>query len=372
MAGILELTQSSRTRRSPFYDATIAAGATGFSVYNKMLLPTYYDTPVADYWSLVTGVTMWDVAVERQIEITGPDAHRLVTLMTPRNLSTMQIGQCKYVPLCDERGGLVNDPVLLRLDDDQFWLSIADADVRLWAMGLASGFGLDVRITEPDVSPLAVQGPLADEVAATLLGEWVRELKFFRFRPFDLDGIPLIVARSGWSKQGGFELYLRDGHRAGELWRRVESAGQAWGIRPGAPSSIERIEGGLLSYGNDMTLDHNPFEVGLGRYCDLDQDAEILSLPALREIAERGVERHQIGVVVDGPPIAGNGSWWPLTTADGRRVGDATSVAHSPRLEQNIGLAIVANDAAEPGTTVTVETGDDARRATVTSLPFIN
>lgn len=366
-----ELTYSTRTRPSPYFDATVAAGATGFSVYNHMLLPTYYASPEEDYWGLINGVSMWDVAVERQVELRGPDAFRLLTLMTPRDLSTMQIGQCKYAPLCDENGGIVNDPVLLRLGDDHFWLSIADADVLLWAKGLAFGLGLDVEICEPDASPLAIQGPRSNDVAAALLGEWVRELKFFWFREFDLDGIPLIVARSGWSKQGGFELYLRDWTRGTELWDRVAAAGEPFGITPGTPSTIERIEGGLLSYGNDMWIQNNPFEVGLGRYCALDRDEDFISKEALLRIRDEGVRQQQVGVIIDGDPVGGKGRWWKVTD-DGNEIGWVTSACYSPRLEQNISLALLDMNHQEPGTPVTVEVIGGARSGTVAALPFIS
>jgi len=367
------LTFSTRTRLSPYFEATGAAGVQAFTVYNKMLLPTVYKSAEEDYWPIINGVSMWDVAVERQVELKGPDALALVTLMTPRDLTKTKIGQCKYVPLCNEHGGIVNDPVLLRLADDHFWLSIADSDVLLWAMGLASGLGLDVECTEPDVSPMAIQGPLADDVAADLFGDWVRDLKFFWFKEFEFKGIPLVIARSGWSKQGGFELYLRDRAFGTELWERVADAGQPYGIQPGAPSSMERIEGGLLSYGNDMTIRNNPFEVGLDRYCALDQEADFLAKDALLEIRETGPVQRQIGITIEGEPIQGNDQWWHVVDADGQRVGTVTSACHSPRLQKNIALSIMDMAHQEPGMTVTVEFYNGERRGgTITALPFIS
>jgi len=367
------LTFSTRTRLSPYFEATGAAGVQAFTVYNKMLLPTVFKSAEEDYWPIINAVSMWDVAVERQVEIKGPDALALVTLMTPRDLTKMKIGQCKYVPLCNEHGGIVNDPVLLKLADDHFWLSIADSDVLLWAMGLATGFGFDVECTEPDVSPLAIQGPLANDVAADLFGDWVRELKFFWFREFDFNGIPLVIARSGWSKQGGFELYLRDRAFGTELWERVAEAGQPYGIQPGAPSSMERIEGGLLSYGNDMTILNNPFEVGLGRYCALDQEADFLAKDALRQIEKQGVTQRQAGIKISGEPIAGNSHWWKVLDDDGVRIGTVTSACHSPRLQENIALSIMDMAHQEPGTPVLVElVSGELRPGTITTMPFIS
>ncbi len=374
------LSTSSRTRPSPYYDATVAAGVQGFSVYNHMLLPTFYVSAEEDYWPIINGVSMWDVAVERQVELRGPDAAVLATMLTPRDLSKMKIGQCKYIPMVDHNGGLINDPVLLKLAEDHFWISIADSDVRLWALGIAGALGLDVTVTEPDVSPLAIQGPKANDVAASLFGEWVRELKFFWFREFDFDGIPLVIARSGWSKQGGFELYLRDGSMGTELWDRVAAAGAPWDIKPGTPSTLERIEGGLLSYGNDMTLENTPFEVGLGKYCAIDQEADFIGKAALQRVRDEGVTRNQVGIFIEGDKIASNTRRWPVWSMDDEIIGEVTSAAHSPRLERNISFAILDMAHQEPGTPVRIDMSDclagdgsrDIREGSVAPLPFIS
>lgn len=359
-----------RTRKSPYFNATTRAGVKGFSVYNHMLLPIYYESPEADYWHLMRNVTMWDVAVERQVEIKGPDAFHLVRLMTPRNLSKFKIGQCKYAPIIDEWGGILNDPVILRLAEDQFWLSLADSDILLFAKGLALGFRLNVKISEPDVSPLAIQGPRADDVAAALLGEWVRELRFFRFKPFDLDGIPLLVARSGWSKQGGVELYLQDGSQGERLWEMVETAGRPFDIKPATPSTIERIENGLLSYGNDMTASENPFEVGLGKYCDLDQPFDYIGKEALKAIQAAGIKRKLVGLVIGDERIGGSTHYWPVHDLSGRQVGKVTSAVYSPRFEKNIAFALLEIEQTTSGTQVMVETEYGPQPGIVTSIPF--
>lgn len=361
---------AARTRKSPYFDATVRWGVKAFTVYNHMLMPLWYESPQADYWKLMTNVTMWDVAVERQVEITGPDAARLVQMMTPRNLSKCRVGQCKYVPIVAEDGGVINDPVLLKLGETHFWLSLADSDVLLWARGLAHGLGLNVTITEPDVSPLAIQGPRADEVAARLLGDWVRDLRFFHFREIDLDGIPLLVARSGWSKQGGVELYLRNGRFGSDLWERVAAAGKPLDIAPAAPSTIERIESGLLSWGNDVTLNDNPFEVGLGHYCDLDQEADFVGKAALRQIRAAGVQRKLVGVTMGATEQPGTEHWWPLTDASGERVGEVRSATYSPRLRQMIGLAMVQMEKTAVNTPLTVHAPWGSTAATVAAVPF--
>ncbi len=357
-----------RTRKSPFFDATIQSGAQGFTVYNHMLMPIYYESPEADYWHLMNNVSMWDVAAERQVEITGPDAFKLVQLLTPRNLSKCKIGQCKYVPLVDENGGIINDPVLLRLAENHFWLSLADSDGLLWAKGVALGYGLDVTISEPDVSPLAIQGPKAEDVVADMFGEWIRDIRFFYFKEATLDGIPLIIARSGWSKQGGFELYLRDGKYGAELWNKVAEAGKPYGIAPGTPSGIERVESGLLSYGNDMTLENNPYEVGLGRYCDLDQPVDFIGKEALKAIKAKGVSQKLVGVEIAGERISGNSSYWPIQK-DGVEIGKVTSSAYSLRYEKNLAIAMVAIEHTDLGSTFDIITPDGVRNGTVSDTP---
>jgi len=360
-----------RTSKTPFHESIVKAGVKGFTVYNHTLLPTYFESPEADYWYLINNVSMWDVSCERQVEIMGPDAFKLVTLMTPRNISKCKVGQGKYVPIVDENGGMINDPILLRLGNDHFWLSIADTDVLLWAKGLALGYGLDVTICNPDVSPMAIQGPNADKVCAKLLGEWIYNLKFFWFREYDLDGIPLIVQRSGWSKQGGLELYLRDGSQGDRLWQMVEEAGKEFDIKPGSPSTIERIENGLLSYGSDMTIENNPFEVGLGEYCDLEQEADFIGKVALQRIKAEGITQKMVGVVLPDVEIKGISSWCKLTDQTGEDAGKITSLTYSPRLKKTIAFAIVPMAYTTIDTQLVAQMPEGNVVAIVQEVPFV-
>jgi aminomethyltransferase len=367
----MQLSPSPRIRRSPYYEATIAEGATEFSVYNHMLMPTCYGDAEAEYWRLMKGVAMWDVACERQVEIAGPDAARLVQVLVPRRIEELDVGMGWYVPVCDHRGILLNDPVLLRLASDRFWFSIADADLRLWARAVAAERRLDVSIIEPDASPLAVQGPEAESTITALFDNSLRHLGKFRFREIDLDGIPLIAARSGWSHQGGFELYLRDGSRGAELWNKVREAGRPFGIGPGAPNAAERIESGLLSWGGDTDDDTNPYEVRLGRYVDLDAPDDTIGIKALRRLQERGPRRHQMGVALEADA--------PLEP-DGRRAsvfrgatlaGQMTAHAWSPRLRLNIGLCLVWTGIG-PGDDVRIVMADGRELAgEIRELPFL-
>jgi aminomethyltransferase len=360
-----------RTRRTPFFESTVKAGVQGFTIYNHMTMPTFYESPEADYWHLINNVSMWDVACERQVEITGPDAFKLASLMTPRNISNCKVGQGKYVPIVDKNGGMINDPILLRLGENHFWLSIADTDVLLWAKGLAVGYGLDVTVVEPDVSPLAVQGPNADKVCADLLGDWIYDLKYFWFREFDLDGIPLVVQRSGWSKQGGLELYLRDGSQGNRLWELVENAGKSYNIKPGTPSTIERMEHGLLSHGSDMTLETNPFEVGLGKYCDLDQDVDFIGKDALKRIKAEGIKQKLVGILIPDAEIKSMMSWMPLTDKAGKDAGNLTSLTYSLRLQKTIAYGLVPMAYTEVGTELVAHLPEGKMPAIVHDMPFI-
>lgn len=360
-----------RVRKSPFFEATRRWGYKAYSIYNHTYMPLYYESPLADYWRLVQDVTLWDVACERQVEITGPDAARFTQWLTPRNLSTCKVGQCKYVLVTDENGGIINDPVLLKLGEDHFWLSLADSDTLLWAKGAALNSGMNVTIREPDVSPLQVQGPKSAPVMEALFGAWIADLKYYWFRETELDGIPLVVSRTGWSSEKGYEIFLRDGRRGDDLWEAVMAAGKPHGIAPAAPNSIRRIEGAMLSLGADMGLADNPFELGLERLVDLEMEADFIGKAALREIRAAGVKRRFVGLEVDGEPIAANEHPWPVLHG-GETAGTLTSLAFSPRLEKTIALAILDVSACEPGTRLQVTAPVGERDARVVPVPFFD
>lgn len=364
-----EIAVACNIRKSPYFDATIADGVRAFSVYNHMLAPSHFGDPEAEYRALLENVVIWDVACERQVELAGPDAERLVRYLTPRNLAGTAIGQGRYVPVCDYEGNLINDPVLQKLAADRFWLSIADSDILLWARAIAAERGLDVRVTEPDASPLGVQGPRADDVVASLFGDWVRELKHFRFRETELDGMPILLARSGWSKQGGFELYLRDAGRGTELYNRVKDAGAPFGITPGAPSDVERVESGLLSYGADARFGVNPFEAGLGAFVDLERDDDFVGKAALQRIAKEGIRRRRVGFTIGGERIGGISEWRDVRIGQ-EVVGTVTEAVYSPRLAMNIAVGMLSAEIADDERQLETDLGDGRRTATVCKLPF--
>lgn len=357
-------------RKSPYFDATVRWGAKAFSVYNHMYIPRDFGDPEQNFWNLVNDAILCDVAVERQVDITGPDAARFVQMLTPRDLSKMAVGQCKYVMITNEAGGILNDPILLRLGENRFWLSLADSDILLWAQGVAVFAGLDVTICEPDVSPLQLQGPKSGQVMKALFGESIMDLRYYRLRMVELDGIPLVVSRTGWSSELGYELYLKDGSRGDELWEKIMAAGEPFGLKPGHTSSIRRIEGGMLSYHADADIHTNPYELGLDRLVNLDMEGDFIGKAALRRIRAEGVRRRQVGLVIDGAPLKGpNTTFWPIHR-EGARIGKVTSVVYSPRLKQNIALAMVETAFAEIGTTVEVLAGSVSNGARVVQRPF--
>ncbi len=359
-------------RKSPYFNATVRWGAKDFSVYNHMYIPRDFGNPVENFWNLVNHAILCDVAVERQVEITGPDAAKFVQLLTPRDLSKCAVGQCKYVLLTNAEGGILNDPILLRLAENHFWISLADSDVLFWAQGVAVHCALDVKISEPDVSPLQLQGPRSGEVMQALFGDSILDLKYYWLREYDLDGIPLIVSRTGWSSELGYELYLQDSSKGDTLWEKIMAAGQPLGLQPGHTSSIRRIEGGMLSYHADMDINTNPYELGLDRLIDLDADFDFIGKAALQKIRQQGVSRKHVGLIIDGPAMVGsNTQYWALEK-DGVRVGQVTSAIFSPRLEKNIALAMVEAQFDGLGTEFVVVTSEGNATATVVEKPFFD
>ena len=359
-----------QVRKSPYSDAALRWGAKGFSVYNHMYIPRDFGDPRQNFWYLVNDAILCDVSVERQVQIKGPDAAKFTQFLCCRDLSKCQVGQCKYVLITDQDGGIINDPILLKLAEDHFWLSIADSDVLLWARGVAVNSGMDVDISEPDVSPLQLQGPKSRDVLRAAFGDAPTELKYYRFMEFDWDGVPLIISRTGWSSELGYEIFLRDGTQGEKLWEHLMAVGGPLGLKPGHTSSIRRIEAGMLSYHADMTLANNPYEMGMGRLVDLDMEADFISKAALTLIKERGVSQQLVGLEIDGAPFVGsNDFFWPVLK-EGVKVGTVTSAIYSPRLQKNIALAMISIDHTASGRVLQVDKLSETRACTVVPIPF--
>jgi len=360
-------------RRSPFFEKTLEAGCSAYDIYNHMYLPGYYGDPVEEYWALLNGVTLWDVGVERIVEITGTDASTFTNSLTCRDLTKCAVGQGKYVLITAEDGGIVNDPVLLRVEENRWWLALADSDAGLWARGVAIHSGLDVTVREPDVHPVQVQGPKSKDVIRTLFGDAVADLKYYWSAQSEVDGIPVVISRTGWTGEVGYEIYLRDGSRGGDLWDRIMEAGKPHEIRPIAPCEARRIEAGIFNYGSDMTIENNPFEVsGLERLVET-QDADYIGKAALERIRVEGVSRKLVGIEFGGDALPFELSEKRPALHDGQNVGTVTDLIWSPRLEKNIGYVWLPIELAGPGTQLEIESPDGSRVAAQSAaIPFID
>jgi glycine cleavage system aminomethyltransferase T len=366
--------RGARNRRTPYYEATQRYGPKGFTVYNHMYFPIRFDTFENEFDALLNAVTLWDVSVERCLEISGPDGFRFAQLLTPRDLSRCAVGQAKYVLICDSDGGIINDPVLTRMDENTFWFALASSDALLFARGLKNAYpDLDVTIQEADVAPLQVQGPRSKDLMVKLLGEEILDLRYYYWTEAKIAGVPVVVTRTGWTSEVGYEVYTTDTSRGADVYEALMEAGRQFGIRPTGPSDIRRIEGAIFNWGADMTYQENAFELGLERLVDLElPDEASISIPAYRRIAREGVSKKINGVVVDGEPFPElNNVKWPASI-DGERVGKVTSAIYSPRLERNIGYCWLPAERSHEGQVVDVETEWGARVATVTPMPFVD
>ena len=315
-------------------------------------------------------VQIWDVSCQRQVEISGPDAENLIQLMTPRKITTATIGDCYYLPIIDENAGMINDPVMLKIGEDKFWLSVADSDVLLYAKGIALGSKMDVTVSEPDVSPLAIQGPKAEQLIAKIFGEQIKHISFFKFGWIKFKGTQQLIARSGYSRQGGFEIYLQNSKLGSDLWDTIWEAGIEFKISPGCPNLIERIEGGLLSYGNEFTRENNPLEIGLGKFCSLDGSVDYLGRAALEKIASKGATKEIRGVIFGGDKCPTCSFPWPVMV-ENKKIGQITSAIWSPRLKKNVGLSLIDQKYWSAQQPVEVHCQDNKiRSGEISCLPF--
>ena len=357
-------------RKSPFFDATVKWGAKDFSVYNHMYIPRDFGNPEQNFWNLINDAILCDVAVERQVQVKGPDASKFVQMMTPRDLSTMQVGQCKYVILINQNGGVLNDPILLKVGEDKYWFSLADSDILLWAQGLAVNGDYNVEITEPDVSPLQLQGPKSRDIMIKIFGDQIADLKYYWFKQFAFNNTELIISRTGWSSELGYEIFLTDSKVGNELYEHIMKIGDPMGLKPGHTSTIRRIEGGMLSYHADMTINTNPLELGMDKFIDLNSDFDFIGKDALIKIKNDGIKRKQVGLYLDNKRMDGpNTRFWNLIY-NNKIVGKITSAVYSPRLEQNIALAMVDIKYSNLNQKLIVNDGNSEFNAVVVNKPF--
>ena len=364
------IVKSRRLRSTPYTDRIETHGVSSYTVYNHMLLPASFKSLESDYHHLKKFVQVWDVAAERQVEISGKDSARLVQLMTCRDLSKSKIGRCYYCPIIDDTGNLVNDPVVLKLAEDKWWISIADSDVIFFAKGLASGYKFDVKIVEPIVDIIAVQGPKSFDLMEKVFGEKIKELKFFGFDYFTFNGAKHLIARSGWSKQGGFEIYVEKTDSGLKLYDHLFEIGKEFNVRPGCPNLIERIESGLLSYGNDFDNNDNPFQCGFDKYIDLETDINFLGKDKLKKIKEKGIDRKLMGVQIDLTKILLTSSL-DIKNNEGNIIGELRSACYSPHFKKVIGIAMIKEPYCKASSSGIIEIDGNSLALKVCDLPFI-
>ena len=359
-----------RIRKSPYYESNLKYGVTGFTVYNKMYLPTGFSGPEKEYESLINDVTFGDFAAERQIEINGKDAYKFVRYIQPRNLEKCEIGFCKYIILTDMDGGIVNDACLLRLEENKFWISPGDGDVILWLQGIAINSGMDVSIHEPDVSPLQISGPKSGKLIQKLFNGEHDDLGYYKARQTQLDDIPMVIARTGWSGELSYELYLQDRKLGNKLFELVYEAAEEFNGRVIAPNTIRTIEGGLLSYGSDFGREHNPFTIGFERLVDVDQEIDFIGKEALKKIKQNGTKEKLVGLELEGDPLTkAPENFWPVNDKD-KKVGRVSRAYYSPRVGKNIALAIVDIEYADEGTIVSVDSPYGDFESKVVNIPW--
>jgi aminomethyltransferase len=359
-------------RRSPFFEATRRAGCAAYDIYNKMYLPAEYDDPNVEYQALNDGVTLWDVGVERTVQISGPDADRLIDMLTCRDLTRCAVKQGKYMIVTAADGGIVNDPVLLHVAENTWWMQLADSDAGLYALGVLSQSGLDAEVSYPDVHPVQVQGPLSARTMAKLVGEAIFDLRYYWCDHFTIGDIPVVISRTGWSAVPGFEVNLLDGTRGDDLWDAIMGAGEEFAIRPIAPNEARRVEAGIFNYGSDMTLADTPFHVmGLERLVE-EQEQEYIGKAALERIRTAGVDRKLVGIEFQSrEPLEGISRQWPAHHG-GRQVGRVTDAVWSPGLERNIGYVWAPIELSAPGTRIDVESEWGTMSGMTAAIPFVD
>ena len=360
-------------RQSPFFNATRRAGCTSYDIYNHMYLPAYFDDPETEYWVLNNGVTMWDVGVERTVEVSGPDADKLIDRITCRDLTKCQVKQGKYMLVTGPDGSIVNDPVLLHVAQDRWWMQLADSDAGLYALGVAVASGLDARVTLPDVHPMQVQGPMSAKTLEKLVGPSIYDIKYYWIEEFQINGIPVVISRTGWTAIPGFEVNLLDFSRGDELWDAIAAAGEEFDIRPIAPCEARRIEGGIFNWGSDIRLGDTPLHVmGLERLVE-EQPQDYIGKAALEELRVKGVDRKLVGIELEGDELRAEMSEYWQVSSGGKQVGHMTDAVWSPGLKKNIGYVWVPLELASPGTSLDVETEDGAHLVGRTAaIPFVD
>ncbi len=369
------LVHSMRYQKSPLFSSFKRLGATSFLWYNHLLHAVDFEgqTKEQEYWAIRNAATLWDVGVERPVEIDGPDGFVLMDLLTPRDMRKCAIGQCKYTLITDENGCVVNDPVVLRLGENRFWLCPSDSDIHLWAKGVAAGMGLRATVRLTDVYPVQVQGPKSTDVLQAIMGDSIRKLRYYWWMDAQFPGkIPVIITRTGWTGEVGYEVFLMDNSRAEEMVTLIMQRGKPFGLIPAGPNHARRVEAAILNNQADMDLTTNLYELGLE--WQIEPKERFIGKEALERIRRDGLKRKLVGFEVDGTPAQHEfeGPW--SVYKNGTQVGRASAFVFSPTLKKNIGLAMVKMEHAAVGERIEVQRlpGEPRYPAKVVTLPFID
>jgi aminomethyltransferase len=353
---------STRVRKSPYWHLSVEAGCWRCTVYNRMYHPRGYVKPedggaMVEYDALVNHVTMWNVAVERQIRVKGPDALKFTNYVITRDASRIEVMNGKYVILCNSKGGVLNDPILLRVAEDEFWFSLSDSDIMFFLQGVNHDKKFDVTIDEIDAAPVQIQGPKSVDLMADLVGEAVRDIPYYGLMEAKVGGRDCIISQTGFTGEKGYEIYLKDATLyADDMWNAVLETGKKHSLRVIAPAHHRRIAAGILSWGQDLDSETYPFQCNLGYQVPRKKTDDYIGKEALEamrakmEAGDKPYSNQLVGFVLGGKPIEEYAPDFWLVSEDGSTpVGYLTSPWYSPELETNIAMGYVPYEKRDVG-----------------------
>ena len=364
------ITKSKRIRSTPFSSRLEEQGVSSYTVYNHMLLPTSFKSFEEEYFHLKKDVQIWDVSVQREIEISGPDSKKLIQLMTCRDLTGAMLKKCYYSPLIDKKGNLINDPVIFKIDNDKWRVSIADSDVMLFAKGIAEAKNFNLDIEEAKVYTIAVQGPKSKNLMLKVFGEEIENLRFFNYDFFKFDGVKHLISKSGYSKQSGYEIHIENVKSGLKLYDHFFEAGKEFNVKPGCPNIIERIESGLLSYGNDMDNNDNPFECGFEKYINLESNIDFLGKEALKKVKKNGIKKKLMGVKIEIDQIHLTNEI-SLHDKNNYEIGSLRSAVYSPTFNKVVGIAMIKIDYCKENQDFNVNLNNKIVSGKICNLPIV-
>ena len=333
-----KLTLSQRIKSTPFTTRNELNGVKAYTVYNKTLLPTIFESLIDDYYHLLEYVQLWDVSCQKIIQIKGIDAKHLLSIISCRDLSNAQPGVCYYSPMTNSKGGLLNDTLVMCIDENYFWISISDSDLFLWITGVLVNLKLKVFVEEKDICTLAIQGPNANALLREITGDEIDQLRFFNFKSFQIKNKNYYISRTGFSKQGGYEIYIENHNNGKKIWDLIVQEGFKFNLKIGTVNLIERVESGLLSYGNDMTINNTPFDCSLGKYCSLESNYDFIGKKSLLNQKTKGPHKDIYKILFDAP--IGLEDEEVECFKEEKKIGKLTSLIFSPKFNKYMGFLI--------------------------------